>query len=180
MNRYSLKEHLEQSLKGYKTTLKAASLDSENGEHLCADESVEVYDFDRYVGERQKAAAKEEKYRTPASPDAIYVGEKHLYSIEFKNQKRADIDRSRIKAKFEDGTAQLRELLNGFAPTDCKYYFCVVHKGESSKFAYAREIESRTIRFGLEELNQSEGRFYDRVITQDVDFYKENFAQLKC
>lgn len=182
MNKYKLKEHLECSLKKYKTTLKAVSHDSENGEYLCTDESVEVYDFDRYVEACREAMTREEAHRTPASPDAICVSEKNLYFIEFKNQKKSSIDRPRIRNKFEEGTQQLKKLLQPFTPKDCRYYFCVVYKGEPSRFPYSRyrQFESRAVHFDLDELNRTHGGFYDQVITQDVDFYKEKFKQLKC
>ena len=80
MNKYSLQEHLQEELTPFTSTFKATSYDEEKDEYLCSDaRTPHVYDFDAYVKEHCH-------HPTPASPDAIHVGSKDLYFVEFKNQ----------------------------------------------------------------------------------------------
>lgn len=175
MNKYSLREHLAQELGPHLSTFKATSFDDKNGKHLCQDETTPaVYNFDAYV----KANC---SHPIPASPDAIYIGNKHLYFIEFKNQYAHGIDKEQMQRKFQAGTALLQTLLQEFTAKDCKYHFCVVMKGNSkSKFMDSRHIEKNAIKFGLEELNKKLGSFYDRITTESLDFYIKEHKALKC
>lgn len=175
MNKYSLQQHLAQKLGPYLSTFKTTSFDGANGEHLCSDETTaDVYDFDAYV--RALGANP-----IPASPDAIHTGSKDLYFVEFKNQRTADIDKTQMQRKFEAGTNILKELLREFAARDCKYHFCVVMKNQPKpKYMDFRHIEQSAVRFGLDELNQKLGGFYDRIVTESLDFYKTEFKALQC
>lgn len=175
MNKYSLKQRLAQELKPYLSTFKATSFDDANNAHLCNDDVTgEVYDFDAYVRARGADPI-------PASPDAIYAGSKDLYFIEFKNQRASDINKEQMQRKFEAGTEILKELLHAFSAKDCRYHFCVVMKNQPRpRFMDSRHIERNVIRFGLDELNQELGGFYDRVVTESLGFFVEEFKELQC
>jgi hypothetical protein len=43
-----------------------------------------------------------------------------------------------------------------------------------------RHIERDVVRFGLDELNQKLGGFYDHVVTESLDFYVDQFKALQC
>lgn len=176
MNKYSLKEFLEKKLEKYSSTLKNTSFDDTNERYLCTDESTKnVYDFDEYIEENF------DKSKLPASPDAIFIGDKKLYFIEFKYQRASCIDSKEIKSKFEKGTTILKGILENFLPKDNQFIFCVVFENQQkSRFFDSRHIESNSIKFGLQELNKEYGNFYDEIITRDVNFYKENFHSLVC
>jgi hypothetical protein len=124
MNKYSLKAHLQQKLSPFVSTFKATSFDDANQEYLCRDKtSPDVYDFDAYV-------RKSHHHPTPASPDAIYIGRKDVYFVEFKNEYAADVDAQQMRRKFQTGTIILQNLLHGFGAKDCRYHFCVVLKNQ--------------------------------------------------
>jgi len=176
MNKFSLKEHLQAVLNSYASTFKETSYDEENKQHLCSDATTtNVYDFDAYI------AASHDKSSLPASPDAIYLGQKHLYFVEFKNQLSRDIDKAQIQRKFCNGTKILKDMLEEFTPKDCCYHFCVVFKDTSKpRYFDSRHIENTAVRFGLQALNEQLGGFYDQVFTENLGFYVEKFTQLKC
>lgn len=175
MNKYNIQEFLSEKLKNYTSTLKETSFDSANNEYLCADEqTANVYNFDAYIAENFE--------KTPASPDAIYIGSKKLYFVEFKNQKTADIDTAQLKRKFESGTQILKnQLLKDFVPQDIDYIFCVVYKKSTrNRYFDPSAIEANATKFGLEEKNKELGGFYTKIITDQVEFYKEEFTDLQC
>lgn len=175
MNKYSLREHLQQELKPFASTLKATSYDKTNQEYVCKDEATpEVYDFDAYVKERCE-------HPVPASPDAIHIGSKDLYFVEFKNQRAADVDNEQMQRKFQSGTDILKGLLREFSARDCQYHFCVVLKNQKRpRYMDFRHLEKSAIKFGLAELNQQMGDFYDHVVTESLDFYVDEFKELQC
>ena len=175
MNKYSLRQHLAEELGPHLSTFKATSFDDANNVHLCSDETTgEVYDFDAYV--RARCADP-----IPASPDAIYTGSKDLYFVEFKNQRSSDIDKTQMQRKFEAGTEILKELLKDFCARDCRYHFCVVMKNPpKARYMDFGHIERNVVRFGLDELNQNLGGFYDHVVTESFDFYIKQFKELQC
>lgn len=175
MNKYSLKEHLREELAPFVSTFKATSYDEENKQHLCSDASTpHVYDFDTYVKERCH-------HPTPASPDAIHVGGKDLYFVEFKNQFPGTVDKEGIQRKFQAGTSILKNLLQGFSAKDCQYHFCVVFKDQPKpRYMDFRHVEKNVVKFGLGELNRQLGNFYDHVVTESLDFYVKEFKELKC
>lgn len=175
MNKYSLRQYLAQELGPHSSTFKATSFDDANNTYLCSDETTgEVYNFDAYVRARGADPI-------PASPDAIHTGTKDLYFVEFKNQCTADIDKAQMQRKFEAGTEILKELLQDFSARDCRYHFCVVMKNQPrTRYMDFRHIEQNVVRFGLDELNQKLGGFYDHVVTESLDFYVDQFKALQC
>ena len=61
------------------------------------------------------------------------------------------------------------------------FIFCVVFENQRrGRYFDSRHVETNSIRFGLDELNKNLGGFYDNIITQDIDFYKNNFKKLVC
>ena len=175
MNKYSLREHFQQALTPFASTLKETSLDKENNTHLCRDETTpQVYDFDAYVRARCP-------HPIPASPDAIHIGSKDLYFVEFKNQLPADVDKAQMQRKFEAGTGILKDLLKDFSAKDCRYHFCVVMKAQPKpRFMDFRHIEQSAVRFELDALNQRLGGFYDHVVNESLDFYVDKLKELQC
>ncbi|NYT63367.1 hypothetical protein H0A66_13690 [Alcaligenaceae bacterium] len=176
MNRYDLQEYLQQELQPYCSSFYDTSFDKENKKHLCSDQTTEnVYDFDRYIAEKHDGS------NLPASPDAIFIGKKDLYFVEFKNQYATDIKSTQIKRKFEKGTQILKNMLKNFTPKDCRYYFCVVfRKDRTPRYFDSSHIEKSSVRFDLEDTNKEQGQFYDQIITEDIAFFSSQFTQLKC
>lgn len=175
MNKYNIKEFLQDKLAEHKSTLKQTSYDMDKSEYLCNDSQTEhVYDFDSYVESNFKQG------EFPASPDAILLGDKKFYFVEFKNQDPNRIDKKNMKDKFEKGTVIIRDLLADFIPQDVEYIFCVVHKKQNSMQAYQRGIESTASRLGLEAKNKELGGFYNKIIADSVDYYQRFFKQLQC
>ena len=175
MNKYSLKAHLSSELDAFESTLKDTSYDDANQQYVCHDVSTpDVYDFDAYV----KARCPDP---TPASPDAIHIGRKDLYFVEFKNQSSGAVDKEQVKRKFESGTAILKNLLGGFGAKDCEYHFCVVFKNQPRpRYMDARHIQANVVRYGLDSLNRQLGGFFDHVVTESLDFYVDKFKALQC
>lgn len=175
MNKYDVKDFLKDKLKGHSSTLKETSYDTANEQYLCNDtRTVDVYDFDSYV------ESNFDKNKLPASPDAVLLGNKVVYFIEFKNQLPENINNINIKNKFEKGTEILKHLLRDFSPRDVKYIFCVVHQAKISRYFNPEHIQSNVTKFGLEEKNSELGGFYSRIITENINFYKLNFKKLEC
>lgn len=176
MNKHSIRDFLGSALSAHASTFKATSYDEENDEHLCQDDSADhVYDFDAYVREKYDGQS------VPASPDAIHLGTKHLYFVEFKNQPARLIDKENMRRKFTKGTGILRDLLSEFTPRDCKYNFCVVFKSQKKpRYFDSRHIEQNVVQFGLDGLNAACDHFYDQIITADVRFFAQQFRELRC
>lgn len=177
MNKYCIQDFCNDLLKDNVSTLKETSYDCSHNEHLCNDEVTEnVYNFDGYV------ACNFDATTLPASPDAIVVGNKKLYFVEFKNQTPPNIDNRNIKNKFISGTGILKNILEEFKPTDIELVFCLVHKEHNvgnAHFDYSH-ITSMSDRFSLEKLNKDMDSFYDHIIAGSVDFYKSQFFDLRC
>lgn len=64
------------------STLKQTSHDSTNNEYMVEDETIPVYNYDAVTS---AYTSREKLQRTPCSNDALYVDEKHIIFIEFKN-----------------------------------------------------------------------------------------------
>jgi hypothetical protein len=176
VNKHSIRDYLGCELSTHASTFKETSYDDVNGEHLCQDESTcHVYNFDAYVRKTYDESV------LPASPDAIHLGVKHIYFVEFKNRPARLINKENVQKKFRKGTGILQSLLSEFTPRDCKYNFCVVFKSQSKpRFFDSRYIERGVVRFELDALNGEFNRFYDHIITEDVSFFVERFKELRC
>jgi len=176
MNKYDLKAFLQTTLGPYASSFKETSFDQENQEYLCRDEVThDVYNFDDFV------TTQYDQSHLPASPDAIHIGKKDLYFVEFKNQYARDIDSAQIRKKFSNGTDILKSLLRDFNPRDCRYHFCVVFRNaKKPRYFDSRHIEQNSVRFGLEAVNKEHGSFYDQILTEELDFFVREFKQLTC
>ena len=176
MNKFSIREFLRCELAEHTSSFKETSYDEVNAQNVCQDESTaDVYDFDAYV------RTKHDKSKLPASPDAVYIGHKHLYFVEFKNQPANAVSKENIQRKFRCGTAILQSLLTEFKPRDCKYNFCVVfHTQKKPRYFDGRHIEQSAVHFELDRLNAEFNNFYDQIFTADARFFAEKFSELQC
>lgn len=176
-NKYKLEDYLRKTFEGCESTFKETSYDGINCQYLCSDEKTEpVFDFDKYVKKRYDSS------HLPASPDAIYIGPKALYFVEFKNQKPKDIDKTQLRRKFEKGTEILKNMLQSFQARDVQFFFCVVYRDEaiSSFGSYQRGILGWSFKHELEELNQAHNSYYDGVYVNNLSFYMQEFKDLRC
>lgn len=171
----SIRDYLQNIFKNCKSTFRDTSLDTKNSKHLCTDKSsTPVYDFDKYIKDNND-------YPLPASPDAIYLGKNKFYFVEFKNSPITNIKLHNIKNKFNSGTRVLKAILRDFLPQKkYKFIFCVVYRSPEVKYFDPISIESNIIRFGLNEENINNDKFYDKIFTNDVNFYKKEFSMLNC
>ena len=84
MNKENWADYLASVLEDCESTFKQTSVDNSdknNLKYLCHNtRTKKVYDFDKYVKKQNL------KSNRPASPDALYLGDKKLYFVEFKNQ----------------------------------------------------------------------------------------------
>jgi hypothetical protein len=174
-SKYNLKGMLENSYNDCKSTLKLTSLDDRDRQttyYLCNDEKLDVFDFDKI----KNKVGKENK-----SPDAIYIREKNIYIVEFKNQNPCDINCGDLKEKFGFAMFFFKKSVKNIQ--DYKFIVCLVYKDQGShkqSQRYRQNIGKRACCM-LEDTNKNEyANFYDFIITQDVDFYKTNFKELKC
>lgn len=176
MNKYSIRDFLDCELSQHASSFKQTSYDETNDEYVCRDESTDhVYDFDAYVRTKHDAS------QLPASPDAIHVGSKHVYFVEFKNQRAGEIKKENIQKKLTAGTGILQNLLSEFYPRDCNYNFCVVFQSQKKpRFFDSRHIEQSVVHFELDALNAQFNHFYDQIFTEDVRFFAEQFKELRC
>lgn len=176
MNRYSVLSVFATELAGCESNLHDTSYDKANNEYLCQDQRFQpVYDFDQYVQEKYKGS------KTPASPDAIAIRKNDVFFVEFKNTEAKNIVKEQIQKKFISGTSILKDMLGNFRARDSQHYFCVVYKPSSrpSFFDY-RHFERSVTRFDLDEMNKTQGDFYDYVITEELSFYVQHFKELCC
>ncbi|WP_289391528.1 hypothetical protein, partial [Acinetobacter nosocomialis] len=73
--------------------------------------------------------------------------------------------------------------LNGLGRTQLLNVYAtkpVVYKKPRARYFNPYAIESNIPKFGLEEKNEELGHFYSKIITEPVEFYKEEFAELDC
>ncbi|WP_444707175.1 hypothetical protein ACT26D_11335 [Megasphaera elsdenii] len=78
------------------STLKQTSHDSTNNEYMVEDETIPVYNYDAVTS---AYTSREKLQRTPCSNDALYVDEKHIIFIEFKN---GSVDQKQLMQKAYD------------------------------------------------------------------------------
>lgn len=175
MNKYSLEEFVSQVFKNYESTFYDISFDTDNEEHLCLNKKETVYSFDKYIRKNYN-----EKDYIPASPDGIYINNNNLYFVEFKNQYPKNIDPKNIQSKFKKGTEILQELISKSKFKGCQFLFCVVYKKNKSR-GYQSGIEESTVKFGLYSINKNDYKtYYDNIITNDIEEFKNTFKELTC
>lgn len=86
-----------------------------------------------------------------------------------------------MQSKFRNGTEILKNMLGGFSARDYQYHFYVAFKASTPpRYFDPCSVERSAVRFSLEKANKELGSFYDRMLTEDVEFFKREFPQLDC
>lgn len=150
-------------------TLKNTSFDKDNGIYMCQSD-MEVVDFDELTLLLYPK-------KQPASYDTLLIEEdiQDIFCIEFKNQKTSDIDNSQLHKKVIDSDTTLKKLCteNNINKNNYQYKLCVAYKKDESKYQYRRFKENIT-HFGLKIY---EGKYFDKVITNDISFFQKEFKK---
>jgi len=163
---YALKNRAKYS--ECKKSLKETSFDKENRQHLCQS-SMEVYDFDCIV-------KKLYPLKQPSSYDSLIVDEnkKIVYCIEFKNQIPSAISNVNIKKKLTNGKEILDSICTdeNVQKKDYQFIYCVVHKPAINR--YGNPLIDRETKF---ELKAYKGTHFDKIVTNDINFFKNEFRK---
>lgn len=162
-----------QSYQNCQSTFKETSLDSNNNENLCADESQKVISFDKIIEEKYPDSNKR-----PKSFDALYVQADNIFCIEFKNQKPSQIINQDICKKLTEGKAELDKLLQdlNIQSNDYNFAYCVAYKKcIEPRDRYKCGIDKGKILFGLGQY-KNQG-LVKEIFTQDVDFFTKQFKK---
>jgi hypothetical protein len=175
-NKYNLKELLKQKFGNCISTLKESSLDDRDDvtkSYLCEDTNLEIFDFDDI-----KNVTYQKGYK---SPDAIYIRDKNVFVIEFKNQNPCDIDSSQLKEKFDTSVDFFNKEFSRLK--DYRFIFCLVYKNQTvpkENQRYKQALQHQKC-CSLSDINKNNhNSFYSNIITKDVNFYKKEFKQLQC
>jgi len=174
-NKYNLNDVLYKDYIKCKSTLKSTSLDDRNSSaayYLCDDEKLDVFDFDSIkdmVDEKSK------------SPDAIYIKDKNIYVIEFKNQNPCNISCFSLKEKFKFSVDFFNSIIKNLK--DYTFIVCLVYKNQSKvkdSQRYRHRVQKNAC-CNLHDANKNDyNNFFSNIITQDVNYYKTNFKELRC
>lgn len=174
-NKYNLYNKLSDTFKNTYSTLEETSFDDENKCNLCNDKNLKVFDFDKI---------KDMEYRGKKgykSPDAIYIRNKEVFIIEFKNQNPCNIDSQDLKDKLTTSVNFFREKYK--CSNDYTFTFCLVYKNQGKNKAtqrYKHQVQDKKC-CGLDDENKNEhNSFYKHIITKDIAYYKKEFSELKC
>ena len=157
----------------YKSSFKETSLDDNNNIYLCNDTSQEVINFDKLI---------ENLYPNsnirPKSFDAIFIYEKLIFLVEFKNQKPSKIDNKEVQKKLEDGKIELLKLFTqlNIQKNDYNFIYCVAYKEcKEPTSRYKCGVEKGKTQFGLEKFIESS--FVKKVYTENVSFFTKEFKK---
>jgi len=157
----------------YISTFKKTSFDSDNKEYLCYDETQNVIDFDKII---------EEKYPDsnirPKSFDAIYIHNRYVFCVEFKNQKFSQINNKDIQKKLVDGKEELTDIFASLniPVREYNFIYCVAYKKTLEPLdRYKCGVAKGSIQFGLEQY-KTRG-FVKDVFTNNVDFFTQQFIK---
>ena len=174
-SKYNLKDILEEKYAGSKSSLKLTSLDDNHPgveDYLCDDTKLDVFDFDDI---------KDMVDESSKSPDAIYIKDKNIYVVEFKNQDPCNIKCPSLKEKFKFSVDFFKLLISNFQ--DYTFIVCLVYKNQSSgkESQRYRQRAQKNACCNLHDTNKNDyNNFFSNFITQDVNFYKTNFKELAC
>jgi len=151
----------------YASTLKETSLDSYNNIYLCENKTKLVYDFDKIVKDKYPK-------KQPSSYDTLLIEKETIYCIEFKNEEYSNIDRKRIKNKLLNGKDILVDIFqeHNIPIKDYTFIYCVIYKNSPTK--WRRGITKNTVQF---ELEQYINRYFDKIVTNDINFFKNEFKK---
>ncbi len=162
-----------QSYQNCHSTFKETSLDSDNNENLCTNESQKVIDFDKIIKEKYPNSSER-----PKSFDALYVYEDNIFCIEFKNQKPSQIINQDICEKLTEGKAELDKLLQELNIQSSNYDFayCVAYKKcIEPRDRYKCGIDKGKVMFGLAQYKQQ--GLVKEIFTEDVNFFTKQFKK---
>ena len=159
----------------YLADFKTLSFDKTNDESLCQNTTHQYYNFDKIVKARNNEL-------TPASPDTIILKNNKVYCVEFKNSFKHRVSAPVVKEKVKKGHQVLLEIFQelDLRRKDYELIFCIVHKGfDKSRINNQRweEMHDRikpNIQFDLE---QYKGQYFDDILTNDVDFFRNQFIK---
>ncbi len=164
---------LKQNYSSYVTTFKETSKDNRHKDlppyYLCQDETQSVINFDKIIEDKYP-----DPYTRPQAFDAIYIHEKNIYCVEFKNQKKPD--GHEVVGKLIDGKNELDKILGelNVRKSDYKFIYCVVHQNCKPHFnRFKCGIEKEVPRFSLDKYK--ENGFVDDIYTEGVDFFTKQF-----
>ena len=165
------------------STFKQTSLDDNDkntkNEYLCQDESQKVIAFDSILKDKYPNS-----YDRPQSFDAIYLKNKDVYLIEFKNEKKPK--NATLSGKLVDGKNELDIILGEINVKKSNYNFiyCVVYnKCKNSVNRYKCGLKQEEYKISLKKYKDN-GLIND-IYTENVSFFttlfKKNFKkELKC
>jgi hypothetical protein len=178
MATYNLEKIIQKQYPYSLSSLKETSLDDRTitfDYYLCNNKTLKVFDFDKI---KDKVYQNLKGYK---SPDTIYIKNKKVYIIEFKNQNPCDIDSQDLKDKFK---MSVDFFINQIKySSDYEFIFCLVYKKQSQSKEnqrYKQGLQNQVC-CSLDDLNRNScNLFYKNIITKDITFYKKNFNELKC
>ena len=157
----------------YKSSFKETSLDNDNGVYLCNDTSQEVINFDKLIENIYPNSN-----NRPKSFDAIYIYEKLIFLVEFKNQKPSKIDNKEVQEKLVDGKTELLKQFTqlNIQKNDYNFIYCVAYKDCKEPInRYKCGVEKGKIQFGLDKY--MEKSFVKKVYTESVSFFTKEFKK---
>jgi len=165
--------HFIRTYQSCQSTFKETSLDTDNSQYLCTDESQEVINFDEILKEKYP-----DSNMRPKSFDALYIYDKIVFCIEFKNQKPSQIVNQEICEKLTEGKAELDTLLQNLNIQSNHYDFvyCVAYKKcTEPRDRYKCGVDKGKVLFGLEYYKKQ--GLVKEIFTENVDFFTKEFKK---
>ncbi len=162
----------------YLTNFKTLSFDNTNDESLCQNTTHKYFNFDEIVKKRYPKL-------TPSSPDTLIFKDNKIYCVEFKNSFRDRVSAQIIKKKLKNGHEVLSEIFTelGLQIEEYQLIFCVVHKGFDDSKVKKQNIQWQNMRYKIKKpiiqfgLKQYKGKYFDDIITNNVDFFRDQFIE---
>jgi hypothetical protein len=158
---------IKQNYKSSFDTLKHTSYDKENSVYMCQS-SMKVVDFDHLTKDLYPQ-------KQPSSYDSLIIDEetKKVFCVEFKNQQKSHIKNTELHKKVKNSDETIRYICSEYnvAKSDYTFILCVVYKENPSNYRY-RRFEKNIIHF---ELDVYTGKYFSKIITNDIDFFKKEF-----
>ncbi|CAC9579694.1 hypothetical protein [uncultured Gammaproteobacteria bacterium] len=161
----SVEDKFQAKYSQYLENFKELSYDDINQQSLCQNTTHQCYNFDKIVKNRSDKP-------TPASPDTLIFKKNKIYCVEFKNSFFNRINVPNIKRKLRNGHQVLSAIFIelDLQLKDYQLIFCVVYKKE----IHHRVRHNARIRF---DLQQYKGMYFDDILTNDIDFFREQFIK---
>lgn len=150
-------------------SLKNTSYDKENNIYMCQS-NMEVIDFD-------KLTLLLYPNKQPSSYDTLLIEEtqKDIFYIEFKNQKVADVNNTKLQKKVIDSDQTIVKICteNKVKKKDYRFILCVVSKQEKGEYRY-RRFKDKVVHYGLDIFK---GKYFDQIITNNVTYFQKEFQK---